>query len=100
MAYDHLKCREPTSLVVYVAGDIHTVMDDLKAAERMDQSLLALETYKYYVNCPLRDCALQFQRSRQVDVRDQLGDHLGDRERGSYLRDGPQIATSTLAGTL
>ena len=46
VSYDHLKCRDPTSLVVYVVNDLQQVVKDLQEAPTMGQSLITLETYK------------------------------------------------------
>lgn len=46
VAYDHLKCRQPSSLTVYVAGSLEKVTSVLENAESMEKSLMALETYK------------------------------------------------------
>lgn len=46
VAYDHLKCRQPSSLTVYVAGSLERVTHVLENAESMEKSLMALETYK------------------------------------------------------
>ena len=47
MAYDHLKCRQPTTLIVYVNGDMQQVINLLESALSKETSMVALETYKY-----------------------------------------------------
>ncbi len=46
VAYDHLKCRQPSSLTVYVGGNLERVTNCLENAVSMEKSLIALETYK------------------------------------------------------
>ena len=47
MAYDHLKCRQPTTLILYVNGDMQQVINVLESALSMGASMVALETYKH-----------------------------------------------------
>ena len=46
--YDHLKCRHPTNLVVYVNANPEKIMGNLENAENLSRSLISLETYKYW----------------------------------------------------
>ena len=46
VAYDHLKCRQPTSLIIYVSNDLQRITSKLETAKNMEKSLLILETYK------------------------------------------------------
>nr|CAG4646136.1 EOG090X03KG [Macrothrix elegans] len=46
VAFDHLRCRQPSSLTVYVDADCDRVTGFLERATSMRDSVLALETYK------------------------------------------------------
>ena len=45
--FNHLQCREPTNLVVYVHSNMNAVVELLTHSRKMDtETLLALESYK------------------------------------------------------
>ena len=49
-SHDHLKCRQPTSLTMYVMDNLAKVIETLKNGDSMQAAIIPLESYKCVAN--------------------------------------------------